>query len=259
MFAVGCRIGSGNLAGHVARSTAHYRPAADANGACVTPAAKPHTGVHSATERHRVADRVAQNPISPHCRRSRRPARRSVPRSATWTLVVLMLAALVHSADIARAGSTGADKLPALVTEMRDRLLAAVASGRIEDLREPLEWNEMPFMFQDGVGDLGDPIAYWKKISSDGTGGDVLAAIGRMLALPPARLAIGRDAENTAVYVWPYLSEHALDRLSSAEEKDLLSLMPQASIDAMRQRNKWTWWRLVIGADGTWHALKKDE
>jgi hypothetical protein len=25
----------------------------------------------------------------------------------------------------------------------------------------------------------------------------------------------------------------------------------------MREKKKWTWWRLTIGADGTWHSFKK--
>lgn len=175
-------------------------------------------------------------------------------------VVVLALATLVHSTLVARAETgSGTMRLPPLVAEMRDRLLAAVAAGHIEDLREPLEWNELPFMFRDASdGDSrADPIAYWKGISADGSGKEVLADIGRVLALPPAKLALGRDAENSAVYVWPYLSERPLDRLSAAEEKDLLSLMPAAAAEAMRAGRKWTWWRLVIGADGTWHALSR--
>lgn len=179
-------------------------------------------------------------------------------RSVRAFLVVLVLASLVHSTLVARAETAGVP-LPPLVAEMRDRLLAAVATDQIEDLREPLEWNELPFMFRDASdGDSSaDPIAYWRGISQDGSGRDVLADIGRILALPPAKLAIGRDAENSGVYVWPYLSERPLDRLTPAEEKDLQSLMPAAAAEALRAGRKWTWWRLVIGADGTWHALNR--
>lgn len=196
--------------------------------------------------------RVAQCPIP-------RLFRSATERSVHLLLLVVVLAALVHATLVARAGGGAPPaKLPPLVVEMRDRLLAAVAAGSIEDLREPLEWNEMPFLFQDGDDAGGDPIAYWKKQSADGEGRDVLADIGRALALPPARLAIGRDAENSAVYVWPYLSERPLDRLSPAEQAHLLTLMPAPEAEAMLKGGRWTWWRLVIGADGTWHALKKD-
>lgn len=200
--------------------------------------------------------RFAQIAIPPQTR----PA---TERTFPLTLVLLALAALVHSTLVAYGGASTASpaaNLPPLVVEMRDRLLAAVASGRIEDLREPLEWNELPFMFRDASdGDSNaDPIAYWKRVSADGTGNDVLADIGRLLALPPAKLAIGRDAENSAVYVWPYLSERPLGQLSVDEEKDLSTLMPAPMAESLRAGGKWTWWRLVIGADGTWHALKRD-
>lgn len=185
--------------------------------------------------------------------------RAATARSARWLVVLMALAGIVHSTLVARTFAADAPPLPPLVAEMRDRLLAAVASGQIDDLREPLEWNELPFMFRDeSDGDSSaDPIAYWKSISGEGTGRDILGDIGRMLALPPAKLAIGRDAENSAVYVWPYLSERPLGQLSLAEEKDLLTLMPAADAETMRAGRKWTWWRLVIGADGTWHALKR--
>jgi hypothetical protein len=33
--------------------------------------------------------------------------------------------------------------------------------------------------------------------------------------------------------------------------------MPPAAVKMMREGKKWTWWRLAIGADGTWHSLKR--
>ena len=40
---------------------------------------------------------------------------------------------------------------------------------------------------------------------------------------------------------------------------ELLQLVGPAEAKAMREKKKWTWWRLTIGADGTWHSLKKGE
>lgn len=158
---------------------------------------------------------------------------------------------------MAESASASRD-LPPPVAEMRDRLLAAVASGDIEDLNEPLAWNELPIVFG-SAEDGDDPIAHWQRISADGKGIQVLEDMGRALALPPARLAIGRDVENAGVYVWPYLSERALDRLTVEEEKDLRTLMTETEAKKMREGGTWTWWRLVIGADGTWHAFQKGE
>lgn len=205
-------------------------------------------------------------------------AQRSIPpgchlvadRSALRALVVLVLAAIVHAAvpfrvyaeSSARMQSAAqarfaARTLAPLAAEMRDRIAAAVSTGRIEDLQEPLDLNELPVVYADWSD--GDPISHWKSLSVDGQGHDVLEQLGRILALPPAKLALGRDVENNAVFVWPYLAERQLDQLSAAELADLATLMTPEASAAMRAKKKWTWWRLVIGADGTWHAFRKHD
>ncbi len=147
--------------------------------------------------------------------------------------------------------------LPAPVEEMRQALLAAAHTGNIDDLRVPLDWNEMKPEVGAPAGE--DPIAYWRKTSGDGNGRDVLAAIANILAMRAAELPLGRDLENNTVYVWPYLAELALDKLTPAQEVDLLRLVSPAEAKTMREKKKWTWWRLTIGADGTWHSFKKAE
>jgi hypothetical protein len=147
--------------------------------------------------------------------------------------------------------------LPSQVEEMRQAILAAATSGHIEELRVPLDWNEMkPDVTPDAKD---DPIAYWKKISGDGEGREVLAALANMLQMRPAAVPLGKDPENNLIYVWPYLAEAKLDALSPAEQVDLLRLVSPEAAKAMRTSKKWTWWRLVIGADGTWHSFKKGE
>jgi hypothetical protein len=147
--------------------------------------------------------------------------------------------------------------LPPQVEEMRQAILAAALSGRIEELRVPLEWNEMKPDVTPDVKD--DPIAYWKKISGDAEGREVLAALANMLQMRPAAVPLGKDLENNLIYVWPYLAEAKLDALSPAEQVDLLRLVSPEAAKAMREKKRWTWWRLVIGADGTWHSFKKGE
>lgn len=147
--------------------------------------------------------------------------------------------------------------LPGPVEEMRQAILAAALSGRIEELRVPLDWNEMKPDVTPNVND--DPIAYWKKNSGDGEGREVLAALANMLQMRPAAVPLGKDPENNLIYVWPYLAEAKLDALSPPEEVDLLRLVSPEAAKSMREKKKWTWWRLTIGADGTWHSFKKGE
>ena len=145
--------------------------------------------------------------------------------------------------------------LPPNVEDMREQILAAVHAGDVAELKGAIEWNEIKPDFGKEAQD--DPIAHWSKASSDGHGRAVLAVLANMLALPPARLALGRDPENALVYVWPYLAELPLDTLTPAEQVDLYRLMPVSEAEAMIRTKKWTWWRVAIGADGTWHTFRK--
>ncbi|MCB1505369.1 MAG: hypothetical protein KDJ47_10385 [Hyphomicrobiaceae bacterium] len=144
-------------------------------------------------------------------------------------------------------------KLPRPVAEMIDAIMAAAHSGEIEDLRTAIEWNELPPALSGEK--IDDPIAFLKAASQDGKGHQMLAIIADLLSVGPARQPLGRDPENTDVYVWPYLAELSLDKLSPAEEVDLYRIVPVDQIVKMRQQKRWTWYRLAIGADGTWHAF----
>jgi hypothetical protein len=152
---------------------------------------------------------------------------------------------------------THARTLPGPVEEMREAILAATRTGRIEDLQVPIDWNELKPDFATTAVD--DPIAFWKKESADGEGREILAALANILQMHPAELPLGKDIENNIVYVWPYLAEAKLDALTPAEEVDLLRLVSPDRAKAMRAAKTWTWWRLSIGADGTWHTFKKAE
>jgi hypothetical protein len=150
----------------------------------------------------------------------------------------------------------GSDPLPGPVADMREAILGAVGSGRIEDLRHAWELNELkPDLGVDLGG--GDAIAHWKQISGDGEGREILAALGEILDAGCAVLPLGRDLENNRIYVWPYLAETDLAKLGPAQEVQLLRLVPPAAAKQMRATGKYTHWRLGIGADGTWHFFRR--
>lgn len=145
--------------------------------------------------------------------------------------------------------------LPHQVLEMREAILSAVRSGNIDDLRFAIELNEMKPDFGGAKG--VDPIAHLKSLSVDKRGFDLLAILGLMLETPPAVVRAGRDIENNAIYVWPDISEVPLDALTPAQQVQLSRLAGPAEAEAMRQAKRWTWWRLAIGADGTWHTFSR--
>lgn len=171
--------------------------------------------------------------------------------------LVVGLGLIVHAAAAEDAATTGAAEPSAQAAEMRDLILAAVQSGEIEDLRQAFDHGSGKPDF--GAPGESDPIAALKRASADGTGLDVLAAMGEALRMPPAALPLGKDLENNLIYVWPYLAEKPLDKLTNRETVDLLSLVAPAKVVEMREKKRWLWWRLAIGADGAWLMFKKAE
>ena len=90
-------------------------------------------------------------------------------------------------------------------------------------------------------------------------GWEILAALAEMLEAGYVVLPLGRDLENNRLYMWPYFAEVPLDRLTPAQEVELLRLVPPAAAKDMKGKGKYTHWRLAIGADGTWHSFRKGE
>ena len=110
-----------------------------------------------------------------------------------------------------------------------------------------------------GLPPSDDAIAELKGASVDGAGHETLAALGEILDMPPAALPLGKDIENNLIYVWPYLAERSIDTLTAAEHVDLYRLVPAAKVKQMQDKKRWMWWRLAIGADGSWIMFKKME
>ena len=81
----------------------------------------------------------------------------------------------------------------------------------------------------------------------------MLAALAEILDAGYVALPLGRDLENNRIYVWPYFAEVPLQKLTPAQQVELLRLVPPAAAKEMLQTGKYTYWRLAIGADGTWH------
>ena len=149
----------------------------------------------------------------------------------------------------------GTKGLPGPVLEMREAILAAVRSGRIEDLVTAIELNEIKPMFADAP--LADPIGHLKQASADGEGREILAAIAAILDAGWVALPLGRDIENNRVYVWPHFAETGVASLSPAREVELYRLVPHAEVRKMREAGRYNSWRIGIGADGVWHYLRK--
>jgi hypothetical protein len=151
----------------------------------------------------------------------------------------------------------GTKGLPRPVMDLREALLAAIEAGEIEELRHALDLSEAkPDL---GAGPKADPIAHWKRISGDGAGREVLAALSLILDAGYVVLRAGPDLENNQVYVWPYFAEWPLQQLTPRQEVELLRLVPAAGLREMKAKGKYAGWRLKIGADGTWLELRRGD
>jgi hypothetical protein len=151
----------------------------------------------------------------------------------------------------------GTDDLPRPVLDLREVLIAAVESGEIERLRRAYDASDIKPDI--GAPPEADPVALWKSASGDGQGREVLAALSLILDAGYVVLPRGTDIENNRLYVWPYFAEMPLDKLTPRQEVELLRLVPANVARGMKEKGKYTYWRVAIGADGTWHAFRKSD
>jgi hypothetical protein len=145
--------------------------------------------------------------------------------------------------------------LPQHVADLRDTILTAARSGDIEELTTAFDMSGSPPDL--GIAAADNPIKALKTQSADGQGREILAVLVDILNMPPATQPLGSDIENNTVYVWPYLAERPLDKLTPTETVDLFRLVTPAKALEMQQRKRWTWWRLVVSADGIWLTFKR--
>lgn len=182
------------------------------------------------------------------------------PKTLPRKLITYLLGAVLLGlgANLASTAAPAAEKLPAIqsnldalperVRAMRDAILRAARAGDIEEMRPVLESNElMPTV---SFGGVSDPIAYWKESSGDKRGREILAILVEILQMPFVRLRAGTSNE---MFVWPYLAELDLAKLTPEQEVDLYRLVKPVELKTMREFGGYIWYRLGIGPDGTWH------
>lgn len=151
--------------------------------------------------------------------------------------------------------STPPHSITPQVQEMLDLIQTAIQSKRIDDLKDAIDWNEMKPDF--GLVGHADPVAHWKAQSKDASGQETLAVLAALLDGAPAIVPYGRDLENNRLFVWPGLAETNLKALSDKEAVQFNRLVPTAEQRAtMKATGRYTGWRLVLGADGTWHTFR---
>lgn len=143
--------------------------------------------------------------------------------------------------------------LPPEAARIRRTILQAAASGDIEALRIPVEMNEIPPLI--GPGKPTDPIAYWKEVSGDGEGREILAILIELFRTGFVRTGAGTGDE---LYVWPYFAEVPLDRLTPGQMVELLTIVPPERVERMMAAGRYDYYRIGIAHDGTWHYFMEE-
>jgi hypothetical protein len=143
---------------------------------------------------------------------------------------------------------TDMSRLPPAVARMRERILAAARSGELQKLLDVMQTNEtMPiFSFSQDT----DPIAFWKATYPDSEGVEVLAILGTILETGFVHVDVGTPQE---IYLWPYFARTPLDTLTPEQKVELFRIITGGDYKEMLEFGAYSFYRLGIAPDGTWH------
>src|SRR5467141_427021 len=94
-----------------------------------------------------------------------------------------------------------------------------------------------------------DPIAFWKANYPDSEGIEVLSILVTLLETGFVRVDDGTGQET---YVWTYLVRMSLKALTPQQRVELFRIITGADYKDMTAFGAYSFYRLGIGADGSW-------
>lgn len=141
--------------------------------------------------------------------------------------------------------------LPAPVLQIRDKILAACATGDVEALRIPIDWNETrPLFAKSGAFKAGtDPIEILKALSFDRKGRETVSIIRAIFAQPCVSIARGP----TTLYEWPAFARLEQAPSNEREAHAQWRCVRFADLTRSNAEGKPHATRIGIAADGVWH------
>ena len=154
-----------------------------------------------------------------------------------------------HQADQISAPIGDVARLPPRVAALRSKIIEAAASGDIERLRIPIEWNEIPPIFERGLkkGPGFDPLDALKARSFDGNGREMLAILKTVMEQPFVRVKRGPFES----YAWPAFAFAP----PKAPDADMRLVMLKCLRFADLGATPPPYHRVRIAADGVWHTF----
>jgi hypothetical protein len=139
-------------------------------------------------------------------------------------------------------------RLPEPVARTRARILAAARTGDLAKLVAEMKTGaSMPvFSFSEDK----DPIAFWKANYPDSDGIEVLSILITILRSNFVHVDQGTAQE---IYLWPYFARLPLKTLTPEQKVELFSIITGADYKDMIDFGAYSFYRLGIAPDGTWH------
>jgi hypothetical protein len=169
-------------------------------------------------------------------------AQRAAPEGTKPTGHLLPL----PSAGAVPAIITDLSRLPAPVARTRERILAAARSGDLQQLAALVKEAMPVFSFTEEK----DPVAFWKANYPDSDGVEVLSILTMILELGFVHVDEGTQQE---MYVWPYFVRMPLAALTPQQKVELFRVVTGADYKDMVAFGAYSFYRVGIGPDGSWH------
>lgn len=141
---------------------------------------------------------------------------------------------------------TDLSRLPAPVARTRERILTAARSGDLKQLAALVNEAMTVFSFTEEK----DPVAFWKASYPDSDGVEVLSILTMILELGFVRVDEGTRQE---MYVWPYFVRMSLTALTPQQKVELFRIVTGADYKDMLAFGVYSFYRVGIGPDGSWH------
>lgn len=143
---------------------------------------------------------------------------------------------------------TDLSRLPAPVARTRERILAAVQSGDLQKLLTVMQMNETMPIFS--FGNERDPVEFWKANYPDSGGIEVLSILVTILQAGFVHVDKGTPQE---MYLWPYFARMPMKNLTAEQKVELFRIITGGDYKDMLDFGAYSFYRLGIGPDGTWH------
>jgi hypothetical protein len=138
--------------------------------------------------------------------------------------------------------------LPAPVRRMRELIMEAARSGDPERLR-PLIGTGADTTRLSLAEVEGDPVDYFRSISGDAEGHEMLAILLEVFEAGYVRFDAGTESE---LYVWPDFFAKPLDALTPQERVDLFKLVTAGDYEDMVGFGSYIFFRAAITPEGRW-------